>query len=291
MDEKTLSRRRFLIETSSLATGFVTGAGLVGLTACAPKEIIKEVVKEVPKEVIKEVAKEVPKWPWPYVKLDPEVVRKKAHFGYYKDACCYGAFWAIVDALREKIGFPYTQIPTELMAYGEGGLVGMASLCGALNGAAAAITLVTDKDTWKKLNKELANWYTQFPFPSDTSNQYAKDHTFLVDKYKSDKVLVSSVSHSTLCHVSVTNWCKKSGLGSGSDERSERCGRLTGDVAAQAVLLLNQFADKNFKAVTASPATATCVACHTTGKDVKIGQYTRGEEDCLQCHTPHEIKK
>ncbi|MBI4785903.1 MAG: C_GCAxxG_C_C family protein [Chloroflexi bacterium] len=196
-----------------------------------------------------------------------------------------------MDSLREKIGFPYTQMPTDFMTYGVGGLADTASLCGAINGAAAAMTLVLGKDDWKKIVKELVNWYTKTPFPSDISNQYAKDHKFLVEKYKSDKVFVSSVSRSTLCHVSVTKWCKASGYASGSDERSERCGRLTADVAAQAVVLLNQFADKNFKAVTASPASAECVPCHSLGKDYKLGQYTRGEEDCVLCHTPHEIKK
>lgn len=308
MDEKIVSRRQFL-----LTTGLFTSAGLLGLAGCAPqelikevpkevtrqvqvtkevpKEVIKEVIKEVPKEVIKEVVKEVPKWPWPYAKLDVEQVRKKAHFGYYQAACCYGSFWAVVDSLREKIGFPYTQMPTDFMTYGVGGLADTASLCGAINGAAAAMTLVLGKDDWKKIVKELVNWYTKTPFPSDISNQYAKDHKFLVEKYKSDKVFVSSVSRSTLCHVSVTKWCKASGYASGSDERSERCGRLTADVAAQAVVLLNQFADKNFKAVTASPASAECVPCHSLGKDYKLGQYTRGEEDCVLCHTPHEIKK
>ncbi|MBI4785902.1 MAG: hypothetical protein HY782_02515 [Chloroflexi bacterium] len=108
MDEKIVSRRQFL-----LTTGLFTSAGLLGLAGCAPqelikevpkevtrqvqvtkevpKEVIKEVIKEVPKEVIKEVVKEVPKWPWPYAKLDVEQVRKKAHFGYYQAACCYGS--------------------------------------------------------------------------------------------------------------------------------------------------------------------------------------------------------
>jgi hypothetical protein len=242
MDTQAISRRRFLIDAGTLATGFVTGAGIVGITSCAPqeivkevpKEVVKEVIKEVPKEVVKEVVKAVPNWPWPYAKLDPELVRKKGHLRCAGGGCGYGAFAAIIEALREQVGFPYTQIPTELLYYGKGGIVALGSFCGALNGAAAAITLVTN--SYSGLVSQLANWYTKFAFPSDLSNQYAKDRAFQVG---TDKVLVPSVANSLLCKDSIANWCKESGLSSGSLERTERCYRLTGDVAAQAVILLN----------------------------------------------------
>ncbi len=243
MDTQAISRRQFLIDAGTLATGFVTGAGIVGITSCAPQEIVKEVpvevvkevVKEVPKEVVKEVVKEVPKWPWPYAKLDPELVRKKGHLRCAEGGCGYGAFAAIIEALREQVGFPYTQIPTEILYYGKGGVVALGSLCGALNGAAAAITLVTS--SYSGLVSQLANWYTKFAFPSDLSNQYAKERAFQVG---SDKVLVTSVANSLLCRDSIANWRKESGFSSGSIERTERCYRLTGDVAAQAVMLLNE---------------------------------------------------
>ncbi|MBI5301437.1 MAG: C-GCAxxG-C-C family protein [Chloroflexi bacterium] len=242
MDEQTISRRHFLINAGTLATGFVTGVSIVGVTSCAPKEIvkevpvevIKEVVKEVPKEVVKEIVKETPKWPWHYAKLDPELVRKKGHLRCAGGGCGYGAFAAIIEALRETVGFPYTQIPTELLYYGKGGVVALGSFCGALNGASAAITLVTY--AYGGLVKELSDWYTKFAFPSEQSNQYAKDRAFQVG---SDKVLVTSVANSLLCKDSIANWCKESGFSSGSSERNERCYRLTGDVAAQAVTLLN----------------------------------------------------
>jgi hypothetical protein len=243
MDTQAISRRQFLVDAGTLATGFVTGVSIVGITSCAPKEIvkevpvevIKEVIKEVPKEVVKEVVKEVPNWPWPYAKLDPELVRKKGHFLCSQGGCGYGGFAAIIEALREQVGFPYTQIPTELLYYGKGGVVALGSLCGALNGASAAITLVTR--SYSGLVAQLANWYIKFAFPSDLSNQYAKDLAF---RAGSDKVLVTSVANSMLCRDSIANWCKESGFSSGSSERGERCMRLTGDVAAQAVILLNQ---------------------------------------------------
>jgi hypothetical protein len=137
------------------------------------------------------------------------------------------------------------------------------------------------------LINELLGWYTQVPFPSEISNQYAVDHAFLVDEYKSDQPLVQSVSGSTECHVSVTNWCKASGLASGSSERSERCGRLTGDTAAKAVELLNQHHDGTFEPVFAfSPEVEACRVCHHKGKEFEAGQFTRGKMECVQCHGP-----
>ncbi len=295
-----LSRREFL-------AGAVIGAGAMGLFSCAQGQLMvpasgpaategtpcpeaKTEVKEVEvvKEVVKEVPKEVPEWPWPYVKLDPEMIRKKGHLGYYKAHCCYGAFWAIVDSLREEIGFPFDQIPAEMMIYGAGGAAGWGTLCGALNGAFAAINLVTDEGTCKKIVHELMGWYTETPLPTEISNQYASEHAFLVDKYKSDEVLAQSVAGSPLCHVSVTKWCQASGYPSGSPERSERCGRLTGDVAARAVELLNQYADNAFEPAYEMPVGATvCRSCHFKGKEFEKGQFTRGKMDCLQCHEPH----
>ena len=235
MNEERVSRRQFFNDAGMLATGLITGAGIAGITSCAPEVI----VKEVPKEVVREVVKEIPSWPWTYVKLDAELVRKKGHQKCYEGGCSYGAFAAIVDSLREKAGFPFTQIPPEMMFYGRGGVAGMGSLCGALNGAAAAITLVTGKDSYGRLVKELSEWYMKSIFPSDLSNRYATDHSFLVSVYKSDKILVTSVANSMLCSDSMANWCKVSGFSISSPERAERCARMTGDVVAQAVILLN----------------------------------------------------
>ncbi|GAB4560930.1 MAG: hypothetical protein Kow0047_07870 [Anaerolineae bacterium] len=203
----------------------------------------------------------------------------------------YGAFGAVVTALRDAVGSPYDLMPLDMMRYGEGGMAGYGSLCGALNGAAAAITLVAGEELYKKLVTELLTWYTQTPLPTEISNQYAANHEFLVEELKTDAVLPQSVSNSTLCHVSVTNWCLASGYASGSKERSERCGRLTGDVAAKAVELLNvALVDGAFEPAMSLPKeTEGCITCHTVGKDFQAGQFTRGKENCLSCHeSPHK---
>lgn len=304
--EPTTSRRQFL-RLAALAGA----AGLAGCAAPTPqvKEVVQtvevtrpvevtrvvevtrpvEVVKTV--EVVREVVKPAPKLPWQYVALDVEMARKYGHQGYYEGECCYGAFVAIMRQLTDKVGFPYDQFPVDVMRFGAGGVAGWGTICGALLGSSMAISLTVKSEDAKKLISELMGWYSQTPFPSDTSNQYASNKQFLVKDYKSDKVLPQSVSNSPLCHVSVSEWCKVSGFASGSKERSERCGRLAGDVAAHTVELLNAYFAGNFVAVSKLSSEAqVCTTCHTKGENFQLGNFTQGQGECLLCHEPHALK-
>lgn len=208
-------------------------------------------------------------WPWKYVKLDPNVVAQKAYDGYYQSGCMYGAFNAIIVALRESFGAPYTMVPTMMTRYGEGGGVGWATLCGALNGSALAMNLVA-KD-YSALVNDLFSQYTKTAYP--------------MFKPPSPKVNISatSVSGSPLCHVSVTLWCEAAKAKAESPERAERCARLTADVAAQAVQILNDNAEGKFKATyVVNPSVQTCGACHLKGG---VLEDARGKMECVQCHT------
>ncbi len=222
-------------------------------------------------------------WPFPYVKLDPEEVRKLGHLGYYNAECCQGTFTAIVGSLQQKVGGPFNGIPLEMMGYGTGGVGGWCTLCGAINGACAAIAMVTKN--FKPIVEELLLWYVRTPFPSEISNNYAVNHEFLVEKYKSDKALPQGVPGSPLCHVNVSKWCKENGFASGSSERSERCARISGDVAAKVVTMLNADLDGKFEAVLKeSDEVAACRTCHKKGKDFEAGNWTRGKMECGDCH-------
>lgn len=245
---------------------------------------------------------EVPPLPWGYVELDPEYVRKLGHLGYYAFECAGGAFWAIMIALREKIGYPYTLLPLpsveEVLAavkekkeiqvpmhFGAGGGGGYGSLCGALNGACAAMNMAVEVHVAKEFTRKLFRWYEMTPIPSDISNEYAATHQFLVPKYKSDKVLPQSTAESTLCHVSVSRWCVRSGYASGSKERSERCGRLTADVVAKAVEFMNaHLRGEAPEAIVFTQATTECRTCHYKGTNFEEGQFSRGYMECESCH-------
>lgn len=250
-------------------------------------------------------AGEAPPLPWGYVKLDREEVRKLGHLGYYCFECAGGAFWAIMSSLQEKIGHPYTLVPIPSrdevlqavaekehiqvpMQYGWGGVASWGSLCGALNGAASAIAMaVTLEEEGKAAIVRLFRWYEEALLPTDASNRYAANHEFLVPKYKSDKVLPQNAAGTVLCHHSVGAWCVVSGYASGSKERSERCARVTGDVAAMAAELLNAGLRGEMETVYPfkfSNATAECRTCHHKGKNYEEGQFTRGMMDCEACH-------
>ena len=258
--EEKLSRRNFLKSATTLATGLAVG-GVVGsglfAGGCASNGATKTAVAA--------------KWPWPYQKLDPEVVRKKGYEGYYEGACMYGAVRALVSELSAKVGDPYSSLPIDMFRYGEGGMAGWGSLCGALNGSCAVLNLASDKNTYPKLVTELLNFYTTNSFPSKKHDAYAKFPG-----------QVQSVSGSTLCHVSIANWCKVSGKKALSPERADRCAKLAGDVAAHAAELLNKVADGTFAAAyTIPPAVQTCRGCHAKGGT--LGNI-RGKENCEQCH-------
>ena len=288
MAQKDVSRRDFIRKAG---LGLVVAT--VTISGCAPKEVVKEVPVEVTREVTKEVTKEIsqviPASPWSYARLDVETVRKLGHTKFYEGDCCYGAFASILQALQDTIGFPFTQIPAKMMEFGAGGVAGWGTTCGSLIGASAAINLVTDKATAKKIVSELMGWYTLTPFPSQVSNQYAVNHVYAEKEYKSDKELAQSVSNSPLCHVSVTEWCKTSGMASGSKEREERCSRLTGDVAAKAVEMLNaNLLGSLLTSFKLSPETQGCTTCHTKGENFAAGNFTQGLMECTSCHEPHK---
>jgi len=146
-------------------------------------------------------------------------------------------------------------------------------LCGALNGGAALLGLfVSDKKTRDSLINDLFQWYENSQLPVFKPQKAAMNYT-----------PASSVAHSTLCHASTANWGKASGFKIDSDERKERCRRLSGEVAAKVTGTLNTFFSNSY--VTEYPNNenaGACLACH--GQDGKLNNIS-GQMDCNSCHT------
>jgi hypothetical protein len=223
----------------------------------------------------------IPEVPWTYKKLDPIAAAERAYPGYFKGGCGYGAFEGIIGELKKEVGYPYIVIPTEMFIFGEGGVAGTSTLCGALNGSAAAIFLATGAVEPKtraaafETIRELFNWYEQTALP----NYRPKDAKFDIK---------ASVSKSPLCHVSVTKWCKAAGFKSFSKERDERCGWLTASTVKYAVELLNARADSAFKAThPLSSQVQSCRSCHDKGGTLENSRTTM---DCGGCHFTGKIK-
>ncbi len=254
---------------------FLTGAARYLTAAAAGATLVNVLSGEAPASPA-----DAPPWPWPYTKLDPEEARKLGHDAYYEAGCGYAGFAGIVKGLQDKAGAPFTSFPLQMMSYGSGGLKGWGTVCGALNGASAAISLVTDNRTSGALIDELINWYTQTLLPTDVSNRYAEEHRFKTDRKIA--ALTQNKSGSPLCHVLVSKFCLASGRAIDSPERIERCARLSGDVVAQAVRLLNDQRDNAFHAAfTAPKAVGECLSCHGGGHtEMNVSE----KMDCLQCH-------
>lgn len=268
-----LSRKEFLDATARTAIGVSIGALGGSLLASGGDQARQEPI------LAKAAAQGFP-WPWPYVALDPEDIRKRGHKFYYDGGCCYGAFQALVSALGEKLGEPFTLVPPQMMYFGGGGGAGWGTLCGALNGAAAAISLVVDRSNASSIISELFGWYTTALFPSDKSNEYAVQKAFLVNR--NDKPLMQTASSTPLCHGSVSKWCTESRYKASAPERAERCARLTGDTVARAVEMLNAYQSGAFKAAfTPVKAVSECMSCH----DATYGHVLSSTKmDCRQCH-------
>ena len=103
------------------------------------------------------------KIPWSYKPLNPEAAAQRAFEGYYKGECMYGTFEAIVGPVAEQLGSPYKDFPFMMFKYGGGGIKGWATICGTLNGAAAAIQLLSPNPDL--LINALFAWYEREPLP------------------------------------------------------------------------------------------------------------------------------
>lgn len=207
--------------------------------------------------------------------LDVEETRQLGYDGFKgiiladgtrHSGCAFGAFNAIIGQLGEKVGTPYTSIPTQMMDWAGAGVVGFGTLCGTLNGAAAAIGLICSGRDARPFISDLLTWYSESALPTNLLEPTGE--------------LPQSIAESNLCHVSLTHWCRASGYASGSPERAERCARVSGDVAAKAVEMLNDGA----LGLQVPSERTVCRSCHYMGPNYAGGQFTHGEMNCLTCH-------
>lgn len=275
------SRRQFLKTAGGVALGGIAISGLAGsVLSCAPEapptpSPAPAPAKAPPLALQPLVSTKVEPLalPWPYKKLDAVAAAERAYTAYSNGGCMYGAFEGIVGELRDQVGAPYDDFPAAMMKYGAAGVIGWGTLCGALNGAAAAVYMVRDAATGNPIINELYEWYGEEALP-DYKPKNPKFPT-----------IITSVARSQLCHPSVTEWSVKSGLKIASPERAERCAWLTASVVKYTVDLLNAQADGTFKLVHKIPADATgCIACHAKGGPVENVHIT-SQTSCTVCHT------
>jgi hypothetical protein len=210
---------------------------------------------------------------WNYIQLDPAATAQRAYTDFSRGHCMYAVFSSVVGQLADIHGEPYSSFPLDMMGYGAGGVGGWGSLCGALNGSAAVIGLfVKSKAHRTALTNEVLLWHEQASLPA-----------YIPAKADLDIEIPTSTADSVLCHVSVSKWCKVSGHKSFSKACDERCKRLSADVAAKTVQLLNAW---HLQALATlhrpTKQLQTCTSCHGRGGTL---ENTRGKMNCTTCHS------
>ncbi|MDA3925736.1 MAG: C-GCAxxG-C-C family protein [Kiritimatiellae bacterium] len=210
---------------------------------------------------------------WIYHKLVPEITADIAYNNYSAGSCMYAAVKSVISQLAETHGEPFASFPVHMMKYGHSGVGGYGTLCGALNGSASLIGLfVDDKKIRDALIKDLFRWYENTALPVFQPNKPILDFT-----------PPKSICKSPLCHASTTCWANAAGCRVDSKERSERCKRLTADVAAKLVTMLNKLVDNSYMTESVDDqATHTCITCH--GTEGKVANSST-KMNCNSCHT------
>lgn len=243
--KKNWSRRGFIGTLSGVAAGVLVGIG-------GPKLFEAEAYN----------ASDIP--PWPYRKLFPTAVAKKASdlyltkveyellkkgVGKFTGMCCNEA---VVEAIIQSAG--YGLRPAILSAFG-GGVAGWGCLCGAVTGALTAIGLFHGKigrDTYSSANT--------FPMAQALMDWVTKDQG------------------APCCHAIVSARAKTEGWSGqkwGSADHYMSCALFSGRVTEKVIEILNSEYDGKFVAYAPPAYTKGCQSCHNP---------LAGVADCFACH-------
>jgi hypothetical protein len=250
---ETMTRRSLLINAGKYAVGVAGGAAIASA---------------VPGLASRAEAKggQTEKWPWPYVKLDPEKTAELAYNEWYRVFCGNAVISSVFSQLREKVGEPYKSFPIDGFVFLEGGIVGWGTVCGSNAGANIVSNLIIgpriagpECEIGAMIGSDMMKWYSETPLP--------------VYKPKEPKVkieIIKTTSESPLCHVSVGKWMKASGFPLGSPERKDRCARVAASVAYKLVEDLNAWKDGKYASK----------ILWTPAKDMGI----TAQQNCTECH-------
>lgn len=302
MEKTVISRRSFMKGTGAAVAGGVLGYGSKVLADPAPD------MATLPYALGATIA-------------DAAALTKakqKAVDGYMGGNCCYGAALGMIEGIKLGAGrsAEWARFPVGVFKYGGGGVSAWGTTCGAINAAAAVIAMAVGPNADGKLTDagkvidNLFAWYqvTEFPISADPDIDTYISATYTTEWHDFDTIAAdkrTTISHSPLCHASVSAWCQESGKAVGSKAKKVRCAALTASVAAKALELIEAYkADTaGYKSVFATaydalPAnnfmtleTNDCYDCHGNGSEDKavamqgkIYGDAQGKMACEMCH-------
>lgn len=183
------------------------------------------------------------KWPWPYVKLDPDKTAELAYNEWYRVFCGAAVISSVFGQLRKKVGEPYNSFPIDAYVFLEGGMVGWGTVCGSNAGANIVSNIIIgpriagpDCQNGAAIGADALQWYSETALP-----------TYSPKEPRQNAKIIQTVSDSPLCHVSVGKWMKASGYALSSPERMDRCARVSASVASNLVKDLNAWKDGTYK--------------------------------------------
>jgi len=255
MLDTEMSRRSLLINAGKCAVGVT---GITAITSAMPGFVSKA----------EAVGGTTEKWPWPYVKLDPEKTAELAYNEWYRVFCGAAVINSVFSQLRELVGEPYKSFPSDSFVFLEGGMAGWGTVCGSNAGANVVSNVIIgpriagpDCEHGASIGSETLQWYSETALP-----------VFTPKTPKQPARIVQTTSNSPLCHVSVGKWMKASGFALASPERKDRCARVAASVAYQLVVHLNEWKEGKYVSkanwtpgrAMGIPSQQNCTECHGT---------------------------
>ena len=219
---------------------------------------------------------------WQYAKIDPMKAADFAYEIYPNGACMYAAVRSLITAVADMRRFVapasasmMMEFPFHMMRYGNGGIAGTGSICGAFNGATAVIGLfVQDAIAREAMIQELLLYSEQTELPKYKPKE---------DRFPEMK---TSKAESVLCHISNSRWRAVADVQMFSPERGDRCRRLTSDIVIKTAELLNRWhADNACTFAPLTQPTASCFDCHGRG-GTKADTIVK--MNCASCHEQGE---
>lgn len=323
IDETNVSRRDFFVKAGALTAGMAVAGGLLGSLA---GEADADVAMLTQPFTFKKLDPEhCRKWALEGYKGKTTNASGATISGL--SGCCAGAAYGLLKELWTNGSDPkWLTIDPLWFNFGGGGIGSWGTLCGALNGSLYIMQLAqTVSANMGIAANELISWYCRMPFPSPTlingTGVHGSEKLFYGYDLNNPGTTaspsslavrkVTSVSGSPLCHVSVSTWINavnKQNVDCDSvtggvqrarvnvtNEKSDRCARLSGDVAAKAAVIMN-----NMLASRLTPLgkhtleTNFCLDCHNGGTSLS-NNYTdnpnmanknneQGLMPCVECH-------
>jgi hypothetical protein len=262
-EERGVSRRMFLA-TAGIAVASFEIARLPGNVAQA--------------------AEALPSLPWPYPGsgLNVDQLRRTAYANHKTiyPGCGFCTSQTLIQAIGDALdgegasSNPWRLLPSGLYRFANAGVLGWGTICGALNGAIAVMTLLGKQNA---VGEALLDYFSNVELPTNALVGWTPPGASAPLT-----AIPATVSRSPLCHISASTWAAAAGVPVSDPLKAERCVRLVADVVAKSAELLNlSFSGGSVLAWKAPPGYAECYGCHTTAGMVPSEQ---GKMDCLECH-------